>query len=445
MRIVVVGAGEVGTHLAKMLSRESHEIVIVDEDQERLKNLATTCDLLTLQGMVTSKQLLMEAGVAKADLFIAVTPLDDTNIVSAIIAKKLGAKLTVVRIGNSEPLSKENRDIFTGLGIDSFVYPEKIAAREIINTLRQSGISTLIDFSDGKLSLLAVKVNKNAPIVNKTLEEVGKIYNMEYRTVAILRNGETIIPHGNVRYEPDDTIYVITNHVGIKKVLQYSGHKKESITQVMILGGSHIGRLIAKELEKTCHVKIFEADSEEAYRLSDTLNHAMVIHGDGTKADLLLEEGLRKTDAFIAVTGNSEANILACMLAKNEGVTDTVAEVENFDYINLAERIGVDTIINKKLIAAGHIYRYTLTNSVTMIKYLAPTEAEVLEFIASPKSKIIGLPLKEINFPKDAIVGGIVRGKAGYVATGDTWIQPGDHVVVFAMPSAIDKISRFFK
>ncbi len=445
MRIVVAGAGEVGTHLAKMLSLENHDIVILDSDEERLKNLAASYDLLTIQGDVTSKRLLMEAGADGADLFIAVTPWDDTNIVSAIMAKKLGARLTVVRIGDSEPLNKENRDIFTGLGIDSIVYPEKIAAREVTNILHQSGVSTLVDFSGGKLSLLAVRMDKNAPIVNKTPSEAGNIYHMEYRAVAIQRNGKTIIPYGDVKFEPDDTVYVVTNHSGIKNILRHSGQSQEQMTQVMILGGSHIGRLVAKELGKGYNIKIFEADRDEAYRLSDTLNNVLVIHGDGTKVDLLLEEGLRNTDAFVAVTGDSEANILACLLAKSEGVRHTIAEIENLDYINLAERLGIDTIINKKLIAAGHIYRYTLAGSVSMIKYLAATDAEVLEFVVSPKSKIIEKPLSEIDFPKDAIIGGLVRGKAGYIVTGDTKIQPGDHVVVFAMPSAISEVTRFFK
>jgi len=443
MRIVVAGAGEVGTHLAKKLSCENHEIVIIDSDSDRLKSLSTTCDLLTLQGMVTSKKLLMEADVDKVDLFIAVTPLDDTNIVAAIMAKKLGAKFTIVRIGNSELQSKENYNIFAGLGIDSFVYPEKIAAQEVANDLRQVGISMLADFSGGILSLLSIKIDKNTPIANKTPKEAAAIYHIEYCVVAILRDGKTIIPHDDIRYEPNDTIYLVTNHEGIKNILQYSGQK--DISKVMILGGSHIGRLIAKELGKAYHVKIFEVDRDEAYRLSDSLNNALVIHGDGSNVDLLLEEGLRRTDAFIAVTGDSEANILACMLAKNEGVKHTVAEIENLDYINLAERMGITTIVNKKLIAASHIYRYTLTDNVAMVKYLATTEAEVLEFVASPKSKITESPLREINFPKDAIIGGLIRGGSGIIATDDTRIQSGDHVVVFAMPSAIKKISRFFK
>jgi len=444
MRIIVAGAGEVGTHLAKLLSSENHEIVIIDSDGRRLGNLAATCDLLTLRGDVTSRKLLMEAGTDKADLFIAVTTLEDTNIISAIMAKKLGAKLTVVRIGTSEQLYRETRDIYTDLGIDSFIYPEKIAAREITNSLHQSGISTNVEFSGGRLSLLAVKIDKNALIINKTVREIDEVYKTEYRTVAILRNGKTIIPDDDDHYEPNDTVYMIATPANIKNILRCFGEKNDQISQVMILGGSHIGRLTAKELGKSYNIKIFESDKEEAYRLSDTLNNAMVIHGDGTKVDLLLEEGLRTTDAFIAVTGSSEANILACMLAKSEGVKRTIAEIENLDYINLAERMGIDTIINKKLIAAGHIYRYTLMGSVTMIKYLTIPDSEVLEFVVSSKSKITERPLCKIDFPKNAVIGGIVRKKVGYIAISDIWIQPGDHVIVFAMQSAISKVTKLF-
>ncbi|MDR1865159.1 MAG: Trk system potassium transporter TrkA [Bacteroidales bacterium] len=445
MRIVVAGAGEVGTHLAKMLSLENHEMVIIDSDEERLQNLSASCDLLTLEGNVTSKNLLLEAGADKADLFIAVTPSDDTNIVAALIAKKLGAALTVVRVGNDELISRENRNMYQRLGIDSMVYPEKIASREVTNVLHQAGVTNIIDFSGGRLSMLAVRMERNAPIVGKTLEEAGGIYEMEYRAVAVLREGQTIIPRRDFSFEVNDLVYVVTNHAGIKAILKHSGNEWEEMHQVMILGGSHIGRLIAKDLGKRYRIKIFEANREKAYRLSDMFNNALIIHGDGTQIDLLVDEGLKNTDAFVAVTGDSEANILSCLLAKSMGVRHTVAEVEKLDYINLAERLGVTTIINKKLIAAAHIYRYTLSGTVSKIKHLTLTDAEALEFIVSPKSEIIRHPLNKTCFPEHAIIGGVVRGTEGFVATGETQIQPGDHVVVFAMPQAVNAVSNLFK
>ncbi|GHT78051.1 Trk system potassium transport protein TrkA [Bacteroidia bacterium] len=445
MRIVLAGAGEVGTHLAKMLSRENHAIVVIDSDDDRLQNLALTCDLLTIKGTVTSKRLLLEAGVQKADLFIAVTPLDDTNIVSAIMAKKLGAKLTVARVGSEEMISHENRTMFAGLGIDSMVYPEKIASREVSNVLHQSGVSNIVDFSGGKLSLLGVRMERNAPIAGKTLEEAAAIYEIEYRAVAALRDGKTIIPRRDFRLEANDLVYVITNHAGIKGILKHSGNEQKDLNQVMILGGSHICRLITKDLGSRYKIKIFEADKNKAYALSDMLNNALIIHGDGTKIDLLIEEGLRSADVFIAVTGDSEANILSCLVAKNMGVRHTIAEIENLDYINLAERMGITTIINKKLIAASHIYRYTLSGTVSKIKQLALTEAEALEFVVSPKSKIIKQPLNATAFPENAIIGGVVRGTNGFVATGETQLRAGDHAVVFALPSAVNAVSGWFK
>jgi trk system potassium uptake protein TrkA len=445
MKIVIAGAGEVGTHLAKMLSRENHDIVIVDSDGDRLHNLSSSCDLLTLTGNVTSKRLLLEAGVNEADLFVAVTPSDDTNIVSAVIAKKMGAKLTVVRVGSDELISRENRDMFTGLGVDSMVYPEKIASREVSNALHQSGVSNIVDFLGGKLSVLGVRMERNAPIVGKTLEEAAAIYQMEYRAVAVLHNGQTIIPRRNFRFEENDLVYVVTNHAGIKGILTHSGNNQGDLHQVMILGGSHIGRLITKDLGKRYKIKIFESDKKKAYKLSDQFNNALIINGDGTQIDLLIEEGLRNTDVFIAVTGDSEDNILSCLVAKNMGVKHTVAEIENLDYIKLAERLGIDTIINKKLIAAAHIYRYTLSATIAKIKQLSLTDAEAMEFVVSPKSKIIEQPLNKTDFPENAIIGGVVRGTSGFVATGETHLQPGDHAVVFLMPSAINEVSRFFK
>jgi trk system potassium uptake protein TrkA len=445
MRIVVAGAGEVGTHLAKMLSLENHDIVIIDDDNDRLQNLASKCDLLTLQGNVTSKRMLLEAGADRADLFIAVTPSDDSNIVAGIIAKRLGAKLTVARVGDDELISRDNREMFAGLGIDSMVYPEKVASHEIVSTLHQAGVANIVDFSGGKLSLLSVRMEHNAPIVGKTLGEAAEIYEMSYRAVAVLRNGQTLIPRKDFRFAENDLVYVVTDHAGIKAILKHSGNETDRLSQVMVLGGSHIARLVVKDLGRRYSIKLIESNREKAYRLSDDINNALIIHGDGTQIDVLLDEGLRNTDVFIAVTGDSENNILSCLLAKNMGVRHTIAEIENLDYINVAERMGITTIINKKLIAAAHIYRYTLSGTIAKIKHLAMTEAEALEFVASPRSKIIAKPLSQTAFPEQAIIGGVVRGSSGFIATGETQIHPGDHVVVFAMPSAMAAVGSLFR
>jgi trk system potassium uptake protein TrkA len=445
MRIIIAGAGEVGSHLAKMLSNEYHDIIVIDPDETKLKILGSSYDLMTLEGSATSLNLLTEAGTAHTDLFIAVTHSEETNISASILAKKIGAKKTIARIDNQEYLLKENRDFFASLGIDSMIYPEKIAAKEIVGLLRQTGLTDIVDFSGGKLSLLALKLDKNAEIINKTLTEVSNdMFKLEFRAVAITRDGKTIIPRGTDIFKAGDTVYVITNPAGMKSLMKSAGKESHDINSVMILGGSRIGKLTAKDLGRQYNIKLLEIDREKAYRLSNYLNNTLVINGDGTNIDLLVQEGLKKTDAFIAVTGNSETNILSCLLAKSMGVKCTIAEIENIDYISLAEKMGIDAVINKKVITASRIFRFTMAGEVSVIKCLAGTDAEVLEFVVKDNAKATQAPIKELDFPAEAIIGGIIRDTSSFIADGDTLIKPNDHVVVFALPSALNEIGHFF-
>jgi trk system potassium uptake protein len=445
MRIVLAGAGEVGTHLAKMLSNERHDIILVDPDEEKLKQLGASLDLLTLAGSATSLGTLNEAGTSKADLFIAVAHSEETNITASILAKKLGAKRTICRVDNQEYLIKENRDFFASLGIDYIIYPEKLAAREIVGLLRQTGLTDLVDFSGGKLSLLAFRLDENAPIIDRSLNETtNNIYKLDYRAVAITRDGKTLIPRGSDKFQAGDVVYVITNQAGMKTLMKNAGKESYDINNIMILGGSRIGKRTAKDLGKQYNIKLIEIDREKAYFLSNFLNNTLVINGDGTNIDLLMEEGLKNMDAFIAVTGKSETNILSCVLAKSMGVKKTIAEIENIDYIPLAEKMGIDTVINKKLLTASRIFRFTMAGEVSIIKCLTGTDAEALEFIVQPDSKATKASISEINFPAESIIGGIIRGKSSFIPTGDTYIQANDRVVVFALPSAITVIGSFF-
>lgn len=331
------------------------------------------------------------------------------------------------------------------LGIDSMIYPEKMAAKEVISMLRQTGFTDLVDFSGGKLSLLAIKIDSNSPIINKTLAETSKdIYKLDYRAVAITRDAHTIIPKINDSFKPNDTVYIIANQTGIKSLMKNTGKESVDISNVMILGGSRIGKLTAKDLGRGYNIKLIEIDREKAYRLSNYLNNTLVINGDGTNIELLMQEGLKRMDAFIAVTGNSETNILSCLLAKSLGVKRTIAEIENIDYIGLAEKMGVDAVINKKVITASRIFRYTTVGEVSVIKCLTGSDAEVLEFIVKHDSKVTKGKIAEIDFPEDAIIGGIIRDKISFIATGETEIQPDDHVVVFALPSALNNIGKYF-
>jgi trk system potassium uptake protein len=445
MNIIIAGAGDVGSHLAKMLSIEYHDIVVIDTDSEKLVQLSTSADLLVVEGSATSISVLKEANIKKADLFVAVTSSENTNILSATLAKRLGAKKVIARIDNNEYLLPNNKELFLNLGVDSLIYPEKLAAKEVIALLGHTSSTEFVDFSGGKLSLAVFKLEEDAPVIDQTLlQTIKDNKNFDFRAVAITREGETIIPRGSDQFKVNDLVYVITNQSGVQDMLKYSGKTNIDVNNLMILGGGRIGIRIASELEKEANVKIIDQDREESVRLANQFKNALVIHGDGRDTELMIQEGLQYMDAFIAVTGNSETNILSCLVAKRMGVKKIIAEVENLDYIKLAESMGIDTVINKKLITASRIFRYTMSTEVSAIKCLTGTDAEVLEFIVKPNSPVTKGRIKDINFPKDAIIGGVVRGESSYIAKGETEIKAYDRVVVFALPSAINKIGRFF-
>ncbi|MFT5749188.1 MAG: trk system potassium uptake protein TrkA [Ancylomarina sp.] len=446
MKIVIAGAGAVGTHLAKMLSHQDHDIILIDSDEEKLKLIDSHLDLMTIVGSCSSIKDLKEANVKKADLFIAVTQSEETNITSSLLAKKLGAKRTIARINNQEYLIPENKKFLKSLGIDEFVYPERLAAKEVINYLSRSGTRQMYEFSGGKLLLYGIKISSKSVVMDKTLAEVSNLTgDGDYRAVAIKRGSETIIPRGHNRFMRGDLVYIISKAESIDKVMTLAGKQQYKIKKAMILGGSRIGFKTASELEHTLDLKLLEIEKSKSIKLADSLEKTLVINGDGRDMDLLREEGIQKMDAFVAVTGNSETNILACLLATKMGVKRTIAEVENIDYIDLADSIGVGAMINKKLLAASYIYRFTMDADVQHCKWLTVSDAEVIELVVKPNSKITMGKLKDIDFPEDANIGGLIRGDEGIIVTGDTQIQEGDQVVVFTMPSAIKKVEKIFK
>jgi len=445
MRIIIAGAGEVGSHLAKMLSNENHEIILIDPEESRLKPIDATLDVLTYEGSATSLKLLQEILVKKTELFIAVTHSEDTNITSSILAKKMGAKKTIARIDNLEYLKSSTVDFFKSLGVDSLIYPELIAAREVLGLLHETGTTEFMEFSDGKLAMYVQRLEENAPIIDKTLAEIAETNSTDkFRAVAIKRHDKTIIPRGKEKFQVGDLVYVISTQEGIDDMMISSGKKNFEAKSIMILGGSRIGKHVAAYMQNTCDVKLIDSDIEKCEALSEILENTLVINGDGRNIELLENEGIMNMDAFIAVTGNSETNILSCLLAKKMGIKRTIAEGENKEYINLAENIGIDTIINKKISAASRIFRHTTSPNVTQVKYMTGTDAEVLEFIVQENSRITKGTLRGLDFPKDAIVGGGTRNGEPFIATGDTMIHANDKVVVFTLPSAYEKLSKFF-
>lgn len=445
MRIIIAGAGEVGTHLAKMLSNENHEIILIDPEESRLKPIDSSLDVLTHEGSATSVKILEDVLSKKTDLFIAVTHSEDTNITASILAKRFGAIKTIARIDNLDYLEPATLEFFKSIGVDSLIYPELIAAREVLGLLHETGSTEFMEFSDGKLAMYVQKLDEKAPILNKSLQEISISHRTDkYRAVAIKRNAITIIPRGNEHFQLGDMVFVISTHEGINEMMKTSGKENFEAKSIMILGGSRIGKHVAMYLQKACEVKLIDSNIEKCEDLAEILDNTLIINGDGRNVDLLEQEGITKMDAFVAVTGNSETNILSCLLAKRMGVKKTIAEVENMEFINLAENTGIDTIINKKISAASRIFRHTTNPNVTQVKYMAGTDAEVIEFNVPVNSKITKGTLRSIDFPKDAIVGGGTRDGEPFIATGDTIIKANDKVVVFTLPSAYERLSKYF-
>lgn len=448
MKIVIAGAGEVGSHLAKMLSQGYHDITIIDSNEDRLALVSENMDVVTIEGTPTSISVLKDAGVEQADLFVAVNPARDqnVNIISAILAKHLGAKKVTARINDAEYLNVENKLMFTEMGIDLLFYPEKIAAGEIEALLRQSNLSDFMGFAHGKLQLVVFRLDDSSPLVNQTLKEfVYPEGPLPFRTVAISRGNQTIIPSKDTIFKLGDLLFVITREDSMNSLMQYSGQQHRPIKRLTILGGGPIGEMVAAQFEKNAEfVKIIEIDRNKCEELSEKLDRTLVINGDGRNSDFLFEEDVKSCDAFVAVTSSSETNIMACVAAKKMGIRKTIAEVENIEYIRLAEEMGVDSVINKKLITAGRIFRFTMSTKVRTVKMLGGSDVEVIEYIVNPGSPVTEDILRKLNFPKDAIIGGIIRGSEAFIATGDTLIRPYDRVAVFTKPGAMRKVEKLF-
>ena len=452
MKILIAGAGEVGSHLARLLSNESNEITVIDSDNERLESLKTSADIITIDGNPSDINILMKAGADKADLFIAVYPSEsqDVNIVSAILAKKLGSKKATARIDNEEYLSYEYKYMFTELGIDLMFYPEKIAANEIEGLLKRTASSDSLEFARGKLHMSVFKLEEDSPLIGMNMVEFSQMAaeeGLKFRVVAISRKNDTIIPRFDTRFKFNDLVFIISKREGMDLLLKYIGKHNFEINNLMILGGSPIGEILAKQLANQLDtIKLIEKDKEKCMELSETLpDNVIVVNGDGRNSDMLLEESIRDYDAFVAVTDSTETNILACVAAKGFGVQRTIAEVENLEYIKLAERMGVDAIVNKKLITASRIFKFTLSDKVRFVKYMSGTNAEILEYIVGPDTAITKKPLKEMNFPRNAIIGGFIRGSESFIAVGDSVIEAYDRVAVFALPDAVKEVDKFFK
>ncbi len=448
MKIIIAGAGEVGFHLAKLLSYESQEITLIDTSKDSLIYADEHLDIKTIKGDATSISILREARIELAALFIAVTSSETTNITASVLAKQLGAQRTIARISNTEFLEEKEVIGFSQFGIDELISPEALAASEIELLLNQYGFNDTYEFEGGALKMLGLRLSRTATFVGKTVREAAELFpEVHFIPIAIQRYGTqyTIIPRGDTQFKEGDKVVFVTSKGGDEELFELSARAKVDMKNVMILGGSKIGFKTARDLcQNKFNVKIVEHKKTVAMDLADNLPNALVIYGDGRNVEILEEENISDMDAFISVTGNSETNIMSCLLAKSKGVKKTIALVENMDYYQLSHSIGIDTLINKKLLAANNIFRYIRKGEVVAMTKLTNMNAELLEFVVKPKSKITNKIIKDLNFPRSAILGGVIRDGVGMIPIGSFKIEVGDRVVVCCLPRSISEVEAFF-
>lgn len=446
MKIVVAGAGDVGFHLAELLAFENQDIVLIDTNQEVLDYAATHLDVMTLRGDSSSINTLEQANIGRAALVLAVTTSEKNNLLTAILAKKMGARQTIARVNNQEYLEPGQRETFRELGVDTLISPQELAAEEIFRLVNQCSFTDIFEFENGKINLVGITLDDYSPIVNKKVSDINWQYNqLEPRAIAVLRGHRTLIPRGETVLRRGDHIYFTTRKDNIDRLVNVVGKKKIKVNNVMILGGGGLGYASAKRLEKQYNVTLIEPERQRCKLLAEQLSNTLIIHGEPSNIDLMEEEGLGQMDAFIALTPNSETNIIASLTAKNRGVYKTIAQVENKEYIHISQNIGVDTLINIKLIAANNIFRFVRKGKIEAITSLHGVDAEVIEYVVHKQNQLTKKPLSDLHFPKTALIGGVIRGEESLIPTGDFQLQVDDKVIVFALPEAMDRLEELFR
>lgn len=442
MKIVIAGAGEVGTHLAKMLSNEDQDIILIDSNQERLDMIDNNYNLMTLNGSTSSFQVLRNSGVENIDLYIAVTPYETRNITSCAIAKQLGAKRTVARIDNFEFMEEQNTQTLKEIGVDNLIYPEYLAAQEINIALEHNWARHWGELNNGKLLLIGVKLRGESPLINIKLKDMP-VREHNFHIAAIKRNHETIIPKGNDEILENDIVYFITKEPNVDDVRELCGKKKRNIKRVFIMGGGRITLRFALQYSDKFHIKIIEEDRDRCELLATRLPDCEIVHGDARDIEILKDNNINQYDAFLALSDSSETNILACMTAKEFGITKTIAEVENLQFLSQAENLNIGTTINKKLLASSRIFKLLLDADEASSKCLALADAEVAELTVKPGAKITKALVKDLKLPYGMTIAGMVHNGESSLVSGLTQINAGDHIVVFCLSGSISKIEKW--
>jgi len=445
MKIVIAGAGAVGFHLATLLSNEKRDITLIDSNKDVLDYASTHLDVMTIHGDACSVEILKKAESGKAKLFLAVTRSEKANLIAAILAKNEGAKKTIARVSSMEYLEEDKQSLFDSLGIDHLISPNSLAANEIKRLIEVGGVTDNYEFENGEISLFGVKMGDDSRCVNRSLEEISKEFSDDiFRIIAIHRGNGTLIPRGDTIIRRGDQLYFLSSTTNRDDILDFIGTKKRKAKKIMIIGGSELGLLTAKLLEEKYDIIIIENDGEKCDQLTMELNNSLVINGDASNFDLLKEEGLAEMDVILTLLPNSETNILISLMAEKLGAFRTIALVDNIEYIHISQNIGIDTLINKKLIAANNIFRFIRKGQIEAICTFYGVDAEIIEFAISHSGRITKHKLKDLHFPKNAMIGAIFRRGEVIIPTGEIILEVGDKVIVFTMPEALSKVEKFF-
>ena len=460
MKIVIAGAGAVGTHLARMLSNDNQDVVLIDSKEKNILRLTSELDIMTLMRQPTSIEAMKDAEVHRADLFIAVTPNESENLACAMLAKQLGAKKTVARVDNYEYMKPENLQLFRNMGIESLIYPELLAAEDIAASARYSWVRQLWEFNNGELLLLSVKMhdahpiyekeisNKDNQLVGHTLKAIGRAHGHNFHVVAIKRDGETVSPNGDEKILPRDLVFFMTTRENLNEIRRLTGKDDyPAVRNSLIIGGGKLSVRASWKLGDIHEsVKIVEANPKRTEELQSLVSpKTMILEGEGYDVDLLNDEGYGSMEALIALTDNDQENILACVAARRRGIRKTIAQVENLDYFDMADDLDIGTIINKKMIAASHIYRMLLKGDVDNVKMLAIGKADVAEFVVKPGSQVTRKKVMDLHLPNGVNIGGMSREGHSMLVGGGTQLQAGDRVVVFCVNNTLRKLDKFFK
>lgn len=446
MKIVIAGAGAIGFHLAELLSKEDKEITLIDTDENVLIHAGRHLDVMTIHGDATLLQILEQAGINKAKLFIAATTSEKSNLLAAILAKQLGAKNTIARINNLECLKSETKEMYKQLGVDVLISPQQLAALEIERLVQRASFTDLFEFEEGKISVVGFTLDTTCPLINRTIADIDKAHkNFTFRGIALLRGEETIIPNGNTILRKGDHLYISTQNDALEKAIRFAGKQLKPIKRIMIIGQTKLALRTAELLESKYSVTVVLGNEHIGKNFVERLNNTLVIHSDPSNIDVLKEEGLERMDAFIALTPNSEINIITSLMAEELGVYKTIALVENVNYTRISQNIGIDTIINKKLITANNIFRFVRKGNVKAIASLHGVDAEIIEFVIHKRNRLINHKIKNLHFPEKSIIAGIIRGNQSYIPTGESQFMINDKVIILALPEAIHRVEEIFK